>query len=435
MAKGNLFLGLARGSVGDVTMYRRDGNQVARARVRKIANPKSSGQIYTRAILSTVAKAYSAGKIIFDHSFEGYRVPEGAQRRFLKLNLDALRSRVYDDVEQQRDASRSTPLVGPNSPSPVAGEYIVSEGTLSQNLVIVTPGTVDDPTSIKFGQPQEGETLGAFFGRLGIVKGDIFTIAMFAFGDTMAGLTPKTAFAWVQFQLGEYDPSLVAGQTYIEQVFRVAHSNNITGGEFVFSTESFQFGGDIVLNDRNIVYIDGIGLDRLPVASFNGTFAIIRSREGSPLRSSAQMQWFNLDDLGGLGWSQVIDAWTGGYQLGESDLLLEGSEFPMQTQGAVNMSASFTQPTTIASLYAAYTGGDAPVLSFSRQVTFAEVVQHLSVTGDVYELAVVNSAMILRPRGESDYSATLLLSGGRTAILIEPRGESGPQDAFSFVWQ
>ena len=49
MAKGNLFLGMGRGSVGDVTFYRADGQQLSRARNRKPRNPKTNAQLIQRA--------------------------------------------------------------------------------------------------------------------------------------------------------------------------------------------------------------------------------------------------------------------------------------------------------------------------------------------------------------------------------------------------
>ena len=73
MSKGNLFQGMARGSVGDVTFTRVNGQQVARVRNRKPKNPRTNKQLYQRAIMATVMRAYSAGRAIFDHSFEGVK--------------------------------------------------------------------------------------------------------------------------------------------------------------------------------------------------------------------------------------------------------------------------------------------------------------------------------------------------------------------------
>lgn len=424
MAKGNLFLGLAAGSVGDVTMYRRNGNQISRARVRKVSNPKSQGQIYTRAILSTVAKAYSAGKAIFDHSFQGYAVPEGAQRRFLKLNLDALRSRVYDDVSQQTTAQYSAPLVGPNSPSPVAGEFIVSEGSLEQNFITITPATFDNAAEISFGTILPGDTtVGDVLDRYRLSPGDIFTIVLFAFGDLMAGLTPATKFAWTQFKLRDGVRGLSLGDASIGAIFETRTSAN------VYSEDISGFNLDEPLTLASAVRVSGIGLDTPGVVGLNGTFAIIRSREDSPLRSSAQMQWLVGDDHGGLGWSQVVDAWSDSLQLGESDLLLEGSEFPRQQPPF--MTANFAQPTSVAALGSL----GSPALTFREQVSFAELSSRLSVSGAGMSLTAGTSDNTLTLTDGTDSFAVLTLTSSGKSVEIRVTSMSGGPSGFSFVWQ
>jgi hypothetical protein len=52
MAKDNLFLGTARGSVGDIVFSRLDGQQVARVRNRAPRNPQSPAQMVQRIIMS-----------------------------------------------------------------------------------------------------------------------------------------------------------------------------------------------------------------------------------------------------------------------------------------------------------------------------------------------------------------------------------------------
>ena len=46
MAKGNMLLGFSRGSVGDLTFYRRNSQQVTRARARVVKNPKTLAAAY-----------------------------------------------------------------------------------------------------------------------------------------------------------------------------------------------------------------------------------------------------------------------------------------------------------------------------------------------------------------------------------------------------
>lgn len=91
MAKGNLFLGTAAKSVGDVVMYRRDGSQVSRVRVRKIANPKTDAQCKQRAIMAPIPKFYSPLAIMLERSFEGLSKSK-SYSKFLKVNADKARA-------------------------------------------------------------------------------------------------------------------------------------------------------------------------------------------------------------------------------------------------------------------------------------------------------------------------------------------------------
>lgn len=94
MSKGNMFLGLARGSVGDVTFYRRNAQQITRVRVRNVKNPQSPAQMYQRAINRTAVQAYKVLKSICDHSYEGVSYGANSYARFLSLNMEMLRNEL-----------------------------------------------------------------------------------------------------------------------------------------------------------------------------------------------------------------------------------------------------------------------------------------------------------------------------------------------------
>lgn len=85
MAKGNLFLGTAARSVGDVVMYRREGSQVSRVRVRKIANPKTDAQCKQRAIMAAVVKFYQPLASVLERSWQGLSTTK-SYAKFLAYN-------------------------------------------------------------------------------------------------------------------------------------------------------------------------------------------------------------------------------------------------------------------------------------------------------------------------------------------------------------
>lgn len=90
MAKGNLFLGTAARSVGDVVMYRREGSQVSRVRVRKVANPRTDAQSLQRAAFSPVAKFFSPLAIVLERAWEGVSKSK-SYSEFLKENVKRAR--------------------------------------------------------------------------------------------------------------------------------------------------------------------------------------------------------------------------------------------------------------------------------------------------------------------------------------------------------
>ena len=320
MAKGNPFLGTSSGSVGDITLYRRNGEQISRVRVRQVANPQTSRQVYTRAILATISKAYSAGHAIFDHSFEGEQVPLGAQRYFLRENLRMLRANIAADRDANLEAPLSNPLVSKNAPYPVVGQYIVSHGSLFNTLVSITPGTPDDTGTFDLGAaPASGVTWGAFFDSQGLVADDIYTFVFFAYGDTQAMVSGNftTEFGFVRLRVKQLtdEQRLLTTTPTVSDFFGVDKSGNV-------STVTLAWGE----NDRSAFTLyTGRNVQSL---------ACIRSREDSGLRSSEQMVYMVGDDIAGTDgtyWGNVFDRWTEGLQLGDSSLILEGGGFP---QGA-----------------------------------------------------------------------------------------------------
>lgn len=94
MGKGNFILGTGSSSIGDVTFARRNGQQIARVRVRKIKNPKSYGQAEQRMISAEVVKFYSPLSGVLETSFEGLSKSE-SYAKFLSVNMNLARAKGY----------------------------------------------------------------------------------------------------------------------------------------------------------------------------------------------------------------------------------------------------------------------------------------------------------------------------------------------------
>lgn len=148
MSKGNIFLGYARGKVGDVVFTRADGEQVTRARNRSPKNPKTARQAVQRSILKTVSQAYAVLAPICDHSFEGLQQGTPNQSRFSSLNIAMLRSMVLANVNMSDPdeilASELYNFATRDMLYPVINPYIVSAGSLP--TLYYSFGTNDRPT-------------------------------------------------------------------------------------------------------------------------------------------------------------------------------------------------------------------------------------------------------------------------------------------------
>ena len=182
MAKGNMFLGMSRGSVGDVTFYRNRGNQVARARNRQPANPKTEAQVIQRMILATASRAYSRMKGIVDHSFQGVQYGGVSQSYFLKRAMDDLRTWVSQTInitgeypEELRNPLLYRGLAFPTDAHQSGVGLLISEGTIPSVPAVLS--TDDDPIVSHFGATLTGETftIQQIMTALGAVRGDQIT--------------------------------------------------------------------------------------------------------------------------------------------------------------------------------------------------------------------------------------------------------------------
>lgn len=174
MAKGNLFLGTAARSVGDVVMYRREGSQVSRVRVRKIANPRTDAQSLQRAAFSPVAKFFSPLAIVLERAWEGVSKSK-SYSEFLKENIKKARENGWLLLK----GAGFFPL-----------PYQLTKGTLpvmsysdDGTLIIQVPGLADDANTIGI--------LSTAMIANGYKVGDVVTIIAIT-GSVAAGFVPYT---------------------------------------------------------------------------------------------------------------------------------------------------------------------------------------------------------------------------------------------------
>ena len=91
MATYNIFLGSGVRSVGDVTLMRRAGKQVARLRLRTIKNPRSEAQANQRNFVAPVIRFYGALRTALKGSYQGLNT-DASYNAFQRVNIALART-------------------------------------------------------------------------------------------------------------------------------------------------------------------------------------------------------------------------------------------------------------------------------------------------------------------------------------------------------
>lgn len=192
MAKGNLLLGTAKNSVGDVVMYRREGAQITRVRVRNVKNPKTDAQSFQRAIMAPIAKFYSPLSVVLERSFEGLSKAK-SHNKFNQVNAGLARAGKW-----------ALPKGTGFFPLP----YQLSQGTLpaisydaSGALLISLPGITTQTTTIAL--------LSTAFVNAGYKEGDVVTILAVTKDTSLSGKAVYVPYS-VQFEVNTASTETIA---------------------------------------------------------------------------------------------------------------------------------------------------------------------------------------------------------------------------------
>lgn len=168
MSKGNMLLGYARGSVGDLVFSRQKGQQVTKSRNRNPYNPRTNNQVIQRAKFSNAVKFFTRGQQnLFKFAFEGKNSTENDFNAFMRYNrkLEAMITKAAFDQPTY----------------PAVGNFIMSYGSM------IRPEIYHVQTSGFFGIYGSELTSGLNIGTLGqwsqslirryfVRRGDIVTI-------------------------------------------------------------------------------------------------------------------------------------------------------------------------------------------------------------------------------------------------------------------
>lgn len=135
MSKGNMFLGYARGKVGDAVFYRAMGQQRTRAYNNAPRDPKTRAQMTQRTQLNNLVALYRAMITLLNHSFTNREEKQSSYNRFVSKNLNVVK--VY------------TPKEMTDAGGVVVAPYRISDGALP--AIQVSGKGVNSVTNIAVG--------------------------------------------------------------------------------------------------------------------------------------------------------------------------------------------------------------------------------------------------------------------------------------------
>lgn len=279
MSKGNLFLGFARGKVGDVVFSRQSGEQVARARNRSPKNPQTPLQMLQRVVLKTNSTAYSMLQPICNHSFQGRQEGTDNQSRFSEINIAAMRRQLRDIINSgdPEEILQSTEFnfAGKYSSLAQIRQYVVSEGTLP----VLGYGITRNIGQLSIPSFAAGFTYSQVVDALGLQQGDQLTflgLTVNDLADTETSEFNGLKFARVILEPSDGDmtsPFLVAGE----------------GGTYSVNKPNVKNDGDVAFGVESSLLL--VTFNGTAVASANtlAGFAVIASRlSGGVWARSAQ---------------------------------------------------------------------------------------------------------------------------------------------------
>ena len=176
MAKVGFWLRGARGKMGGAVLMKSENGTVARENVTP-KNPRTSKQMYQRAIFATVASAAKAMKQLINHSFYGVAEGNKSIQEFRKLNLAKLRNKVASDLKQDLGTDELIAMLAPkNYKFIVPNEYQISSGTLASLNIFALGGRYVKINDVTF--TSASYTAKEFIAKLlGINPGEQLTFA------------------------------------------------------------------------------------------------------------------------------------------------------------------------------------------------------------------------------------------------------------------
>lgn len=284
MAKSKSFWGLRRGSAGSLTFSKSSkGEQITRAKITSMKNPKSMLQNLQRMQFAGVVKMRAKLNDIVNHSFQTKTPKITSLSEFTRLNLNASNLR---EVISGSDIGEAL-----GNPAPMAAKAgpgfpylaIVSNGSLPTRHIGATDANLID-TDLSFAASTASgnePTFATLFAQNGIQVGDWLTFCILSCYDhnqeTLS--LDDFRFTWVRFKVKANGDNVKALIANMSQVFEVEQ-----GGELI---EGLTYGMLTVGTKRGV----GVNFASSAVPDIAYSCIIHSREEGGRQRSFSQLEY------------------------------------------------------------------------------------------------------------------------------------------------
>lgn len=235
MAKSKSFWGLRRGSAGSLTFSKSSkGEQITRAKITSMKNPKSMLQNLQRMQFSGVVKLRAKLNDIVNHSFQTKTPKITSLSEFTRLNLQAsvLRGLIADDTLDSAVGTKAPMAAKAGAGFPYVA--IIANGSLPTRHVEATDvNIIDGDLSFAASTSAGSEpTFATLFTNNGIQVGDWLTFCvLFAYDSTAESMSlDDFKFTWVRFKVIAGGDLVKATIANMSQVFEVEQGGDIVEG-------------------------------------------------------------------------------------------------------------------------------------------------------------------------------------------------------------
>lgn len=176
------WVGISKGKLGEGVYYHANGRQLARARNRQPANPRTDKQAVQRMVLASAAKAIAALRPLYDHSAESVQPGQQSIFHWQRILTQGFRAAAAVGVSDPGNTLRADFAIKGSPTLPLYGDMPLTEGRLTMRPITeVAGGTLT--ISLSAALAESISTQAAYtaeLAKLGLEPGDQLTFAYIA---------------------------------------------------------------------------------------------------------------------------------------------------------------------------------------------------------------------------------------------------------------